>query len=252
MALAIEALKERTSVSEKPVLNASTSVSEKPGQKSGPPMPLKIPPPPVPPPQQAYSAGENTKEIADFGLGREIEALVAKWRASTLHNRNEQNEAVATGRRRLAEELGHRIDVRSRCCDELAALLRARSPQPEQEQEMDALLAKCTEALSKLSNGGNWRSMRDGNQYVETRYMPTAKCVGASRVDGLVRPWNPHAYVAFGFKPDEFETSRFVDADADFIADAPKLIRQLLELLAASRPASVSPKDEESQKREDA
>lgn len=91
-------------------------------------------------------------------------------------------------------------------------------------------LAQIRERLEKIS--GPWRSMRDGNQYIKTRYLPTAKVVAASRIDGLVRPWNPHAYVAFGFKPEEFETSRFLNADADFIAEAPADVTYLLAALA--------------------
>ena len=75
-------------------------------------------------------------------------------------------------------------------------------------------------ARCEAATPGSWRAMRDGNQYVETSYLPTAKCVAASYVDGLVRPWNPHAYVRFGVRPQEFETARFLDADADFIAAA--------------------------------
>ena len=88
-------------------------------------------------------------------------------------------------------------------------------------------VAQRAEAATK----GPWVSMRDGNQYVNTRYLPTAQVVGASRVDGIVRPWNPHALIAFGFKPQEYETARFHDADADFIAhartDLPRLVQML-------------------------
>jgi hypothetical protein len=81
------------------------------------------------------------------------------------------------------------------------------------EEELGELAEKYEKATP-----GPWRSFRDGNQYIETRYMPTAKCVGASRLDGVVRPWNPHSYVAFGLKAEEHETARFLDADADCIA----------------------------------
>jgi len=74
------------------------------------------------------------------------------------------------------------------------------------------------EALAKAATPGPWMSLRDGNQYIETSYLPTAKGVGASRIPEIARPWNPHAYVRFGFRPTEFETARFKDADADFIA----------------------------------
>lgn len=74
--------------------------------------------------------------------------------------------------------------------------------------------------LKELREGatpGRWQAMRDGNQYVETRYMPTEKCVGASRIDGILRPWNPHAAIAFGIRAEQHEVARFLDADADFI-----------------------------------
>ena len=99
---------------------------------------------------------------------------------------------------------------------------------PDAEQR----LAEIRERLAKRASRGPWRSLRDGNQYVNTFYLPTAKVVGASRVDGLVRPWNPHALVAFGFKPAEYETSRFIDEDADFIAAAPEDVAYLLDLIA--------------------
>lgn len=76
---------------------------------------------------------------------------------------------------------------------------------------------------------GQWRSMNEGNQYLGTHYLPTAKLVGASRVDGLPRPWNPHAMVAF-MKLDPAEVSRFVDADADFIAMSREDMAFLLSL----------------------
>lgn len=81
-----------------------------------------------------------------------------------------------------------------------------------------------------------WRSMRAGNQYVKTRYMPTAECVGASEINELPRPWNPHAMVSF-MKLDAAETSRFKDDDGDFLAalrnSAPALIALAREALAA-------------------
>lgn len=73
-------------------------------------------------------------------------------------------------------------------------------------------------ALAGKATRGPYRSMRDGNQYIDTRYMPTCKLVGASIVEGLVRPWNPHAMLSFGLKASEHEVVRFKDADADYIA----------------------------------
>lgn len=81
--------------------------------------------------------------------------------------------------------------------------------------------------LAAAATPGPWRSMRDGNQYIGTRYMPTAKCVGTSRVDGIVRPWNPHAYIAWGFPAEKFEVAQFLDADADFIAAAREAVPAL-------------------------
>lgn len=97
----------------------------------------------------------------------------------------------------------------------------------------DDTLREIEERCEKATPGP-WRSMRDGNQYVKTDYMPTAHCVGASTVEGLVRPWNPHRYVSFGFRPQEFETARFLDEDADFIAaarsDLPLLLAEVRRL----------------------
>ncbi len=97
---------------------------------------------------------------------------------------------------------------------------------PLTEKELAEALARADAATP-----GPWHSSRDGNQFIETGYPPTAKLVGASRVLGVVRPWNPHALVAFGFKPSEYETVRLLDADADFVAatrtDVPRLIADL-------------------------
>lgn len=72
----------------------------------------------------------------------------------------------------------------------------------------------------KEATAGPWKSMRSGNQYLgATKYLPTAKCVGTSRVEGLERPWNPYAMIGF-MKLDNAEESRFKDADADFISNA--------------------------------
>lgn len=118
------------------------------------------------------------------------------------------------------------------------------APTPERSAPSltDAELVAIEERAAKASPGP-WRSMRDGNQRINTKYLPTAKLVGASRVDGLVRPWNPYALLASGFKPEEYETARFLDEDADFIArareDIPALIAEVRrlqsELLAAER-----------------
>jgi len=72
--------------------------------------------------------------------------------------------------------------------------------------------------LADEATPGPWCSARDGNQYIETSYLPTAQLVGASRIEEIRRPWNPHAYVSFGITAEDHETARFLDADADFIA----------------------------------
>ena len=98
-------------------------------------------------------------------------------------------------------------------------------------------------ARANAATAGEWRSMREGNQFIKTKYMPAAECVGASRVDGIVRPWNPHALLAFGFPPDEYEKARFLDADADFIAaartDVPALCNRVEELESALREIAI-------------
>ena len=69
--------------------------------------------------------------------------------------------------------------------------------------------------------------------------MPTAKGVGASRISGPVRPWNPHALLAFGFKPKEYETVRFIDADADLVA----ALRNAFPALEAAARRSLAYED---------
>lgn len=84
------------------------------------------------------------------------------------------------------------------------------------------------EARAKAATPGPWVSMRDGNQYIDTGYLATAKTVGASVVKGLPRPWNPYALLSFGFKPEEYEKARFKDCDADFIAYAREDVETLV------------------------
>lgn len=101
---------------------------------------------------------------------------------------------------------------------------------------MSVLDLEAIKKRAEAATKGPWRSMRDGNQYIGTKYMPTAKCVGASWVEGVVRPWNPHRLLAFGFPPEEYERARFLDADADFIAharaDVPALVAEVERLRA--------------------
>ena len=69
-----------------------------------------------------------------------------------------------------------------------------------------------------------WTSMREGNQYVDHHRFG----VGASRVDGLVRPWNARFVIP---ACEMEEVSRFKNADADFIAEARTLLPQLCDAL---------------------
>lgn len=80
---------------------------------------------------------------------------------------------------------------------------------------LDEIKARCEKATK-----GPWTALADGNQYLDTKYMPTAKCVASARVLGIQRPWNPHALLSFGFTPGEYETARFAEHDAAFIASA--------------------------------
>ena len=90
------------------------------------------------------------------------------------------------------------------------------------------------EALEKAATLGPWTSTRDGNQFIETDYLPTAKPVGASRLAGVKRPWNPYALISFGFRPTEYETARFKDADADLIAAVRNSLPRLLRIVRAA------------------
>lgn len=94
------------------------------------------------------------------------------------------------------------------------------------------------ERLSAASQGP-WRAMRDGNQYVGVELdgrkgknviHPAGRgtLVGASHVEGLVRPWNPW-WVGDSTSPETQETVRLKDADADFVAAAPRDIAALIE-----------------------
>lgn len=55
----------------------------------------------------------------------EIERKVAEWRKATEHNRDEQGDAARRGYELEARILGHRIEVRERCANELESLLSA-------------------------------------------------------------------------------------------------------------------------------
>ncbi len=78
--------------------------------------------------------------------------------------------------------------------------------------------------LVAAATAGPWVSMRDGNQYVGSRL------VGASRISQIPRPSNPYSYTR------DPNASRFLDADADFIAwcrtGVPALLATIDELRA--------------------
>jgi hypothetical protein len=101
-----------------------------------------------------------------------------------------------------------------------------------------ARLAQIKERAEKATDGP-WHALADGNQYVNAAYLPTAECVPCARIEEILRPWNPHALIAFGFKPQEYETARFLERDADFIAasreDVPWLLTQLEAALGRER-----------------
>ena len=104
------------------------------------------------------------------------------------------------------------------------------------------VIARAKRLVEKLSNGGNWRSMRQGNQAVNisSQYPFKGEHCGASIVEGLPRAWNPHFVGIDVFTlPKEFNESRFTDADADFIAAAPALVRDLLALIEAKDTEAV-------------
>lgn len=120
-----------------------------------------------------------------------------------------------------------------------------------QRGPQDELVQKAETLLRGLSNGGKWRSMRAGNQAVNITGPQTGDHCGASVVEGLPRAWSMHFVGINVFSlPKEFNVSRFTDADADFIAAAPRIIRELLAALPVQRgpdltwqPIATAPKD---------
>ena len=92
------------------------------------------------------------------------------------------------------------------------------------------------ETLAKAATPAPWTSLRDGNQYITKGYIPAARCVGASRIEGLTRPWNPHAAIAFGLNAEAHEVVRFLDADAAFIAAcSPDKILALIKMVRVEK-----------------
>lgn len=84
-------------------------------------------------------------------------------------------------------------------------------------------------ALLAQATPGPWRSMRQGNQYLGTVYMPTAKLVGASVIEPIKRPWNPHAAIPFGITALQHEQARFTDGDADLIVEVINALPWLID-----------------------
>lgn len=90
------------------------------------------------------------------------------------------------------------------------------------------------ELRAKIANAtpGQWRSMRDGNQYLDRG----ATLVGASRIDGLPRAWNP-----WRIAPDNQGVTRLRDEDADAIVAMRNSIDALLDVAeVAQRVASCA------------
>jgi hypothetical protein len=86
--------------------------------------------------------------------------------------------------------------------------------------------------LAAAATPGPWRSTREGNQYVNAGHMGRPDLVEASKIEALKRPWNPYKYVIDGAGASEFETVRFRDADADYIAAlSPDVVFQLIGAL---------------------
>ena len=95
---------------------------------------------------------------------------------------------------------------------------------------LTTMLERVRELDGKASK--NWRAMQEGNQYIEvdcnqnhSLERKPGKLVGASRVDGLQRAWNP--YWVGDYRRAE-NVSRFTEDDAAFIA----LSRTALPMLA--------------------
>jgi hypothetical protein len=126
---------------------------------------------------------------SDSGLGREIEALVAKWRRLAACSDDGDLRLLGVN------------EARDFCADELAALLRARSPQPEQEQGGSMPSDEHYAVFPPSASGG--------------RYSITLAEIG-----------------------------RLMDA-FKAVAGEDDPVATIHRLVAASRPASVSPKDEQ-------
>lgn len=87
------------------------------------------------------------------------------------------------------------------------------------------------ERLDLEATPGPWWSLRDGNQYVRCRH-GTQELVGASRLEGVERPWNP--YGTTSTLANDPDVVRFKDEDADLVA---AMRRALPRLLAVARAA---------------
>lgn len=99
-----------------------------------------------------------------------------------------------------------------------------------------SVLAEAERLLKDISNDGNWQAWRSGNQGINISSQSPFKgtLVGASEVKGLPRAWNPHFVGINVFSlPEEFNVTRLRDEDADFIAAAPRLVRDLRSLITS-------------------
>lgn len=150
--------------------------------------------------------------------------------------RDESGEIVAVTRQ---DEDGQILSViATRLSNQHKVMKRGIADAVSQAKAGEVEFPDALRSLSQAATPGMWRSMRDGNQYLEASYMPTAKCVGASRIDGPKRPWNPHALIAFGFKPEEYEKVRMTDADADFVCALVNWCRETIALSTQRGDAS--------------
>jgi hypothetical protein len=108
-------------------------------------------------------------------------------------------------------------------------------------------------SLAATATPGPWQSWAQGNQNLYafesarktdppqpkgiSRYLPTAKIVGAAIIPQLARPWNPHAVMAFGTM-DRAWQARFRQEDADYIAALdPQTVVGLLDEIERLRSA---------------
>lgn len=201
----------------------------------------------------AQAAAPDSGEAAlaaEYTRGRNDgwEAHEEKMRLSTLW---EQREAVAWLEAEPGVSLEQAVGEHGMLIHSMLFHIGRREPAKRQAANGLFPLYTCSNAkagevnipaelrtLSDAATPGMWRSMRDGNQYLETAYLPAAKYVGASRIDGPKRPWNPHTAIAFGIRAEAQETVRFTDADADFVCGLVNWCRETIALSTQRGDAS--------------